>query len=61
MHSMNGSKLLNLDTSKLTQMGIHDEFHKKMILSCVDELIGNSETVSLYNHFDYMPVHAFVF
>ena len=45
--SMNGRILLSLDEMKLVQMGIHDEFHRKMILCCVNELIGNSETVSM--------------
>ena len=46
-HSMNGRQLLALDAMKLERMGIHDEFHRKMILSCINELIGNSETVSI--------------
>ena len=46
-HSMNGRQLLALDAMKLEHMGIHDEFHRKMILSCINELIGNSETVSI--------------
>jgi hypothetical protein len=45
-HSINGRILLGLEEIKLDQMGIHDEFHRKMILSCINELIGNSETVS---------------
>ena len=46
-HSMNGRNLLALDGTKLEHMGIHDEIHRKMILCCINELIGNSETVSM--------------
>ncbi len=48
-HSMNGRKLLGLDEMKLAHMEIHDEFHRKMILACINELIGNSETVGLHH------------
>lgn len=48
-HTMNGRKLLALDAMKLEHMGIHDEIHRKMILCCINELIGNSETVSIEN------------
>ena len=51
-NSMNGRILLGLDEMKLVQLGIHDEFHRKMILSCVNELIGNSETVSVCHFHD---------
>lgn len=43
-HNMSGAKLLNIDELYLTNMGICDEFHRKMILVCIGELVGNSET-----------------
>lgn len=46
-HNMSGAKLLNIDELYLTNMGICDEFHRKMILVCIGELVGNSETVSI--------------
>lgn len=45
-YAVNGKILLGLDAIQLGNMGIHDEFHRKMILCCVNELIGTSETVS---------------
>lgn len=45
-HKINGRKLLGLDAGKLDSLGIYDEFHIKMILTCIEALIGNSETVS---------------
>ena len=45
-NGINGRTLLNIDDIRLSNLGISDEFHRKMILVCVGELIGNSETVS---------------
>ncbi|XP_029649998.1 phosphatidylinositol 3-kinase regulatory subunit alpha isoform X1 [Octopus sinensis] len=36
--NINGMELKNIDEEKLMEMGIKDEFHKKSLLVCIDEL-----------------------
>ncbi|XP_076440880.1 phosphatidylinositol 3-kinase regulatory subunit alpha-like isoform X2 [Babylonia areolata] len=40
--SVTGRDLLNMDEDKLHEMGIKDDFHRKSILVCVDELCGRN-------------------
>ena len=48
-----GRTLINFDQTRLVSMGIYDEFHQKMILACIGELLGNSEKVStIFNTFN---------
>nr|QCW06539.1 phosphatidylinositol 3-kinase regulatory subunit alpha-like protein [Pinctada imbricata] len=38
---ISGKALIEMDESKLKELGIKDEFHQKSLLVCIDELCGN--------------------
>lgn len=43
-----GTDLKSMDEKKLVEMGIQDEFHKKSLLVCIDELCGINPDVRHY-------------